>query len=144
MNSGRSPFPGAASFDRGAAIQQQLNQRQLESRLGRVAARHQHAHGGALGAVHIGEGVGLGAGLEQRAGDLDGVGGRLLPIRFDAVGGDVVEQRGAMHRRIETADPAGTGADQSGIAAERVLQPGEVAIDHGLDSGFEFEHRALL
>src|SRR5207237_7880647 len=45
-----SPFPGTASFDSRAKIQQQFDERYLESRLGRVATRHQHAHGGALGA----------------------------------------------------------------------------------------------
>jgi len=49
-----------------------------------------------------------------------------------------------MHRRVETADAAGTGADESGIAAERVFQYGEVAIDHGFDSGFEFEDGTFL
>jgi len=47
------------------------------------------------------------------------------------------------HRRVEAADVAGTGADDSRIAAERVFQRGEVAIDHGFDSGFEFEDGAF-
>ncbi len=110
----------------------------------RVAARYQHGHGGAVGAVHVGKRVGLGARLKKRARDLDRVAGRLLPVRLDAVGGHVVEQRRAVHRRIETADAAGSGADQRAIAAERVVERREVTIDHGFDSGFEFEDAALL
>lgn len=49
-----------------------------------------------------------------------------------------------MHRRIETADPAGTRADKSGVTAERIFQRGDVAIDDGFDSGFEFEDGAWL
>ena len=44
----------------------------------------------------------------------------------------------------KAADAAGSGANQSRIAAERILQRGEVAIDHGFDRGFEFEDGALL
>jgi hypothetical protein len=33
---------------------------------------------------------------------------------------------------------------RAGFAAERILQRGEVAIDHGFDRGFEFEDRAML
>jgi hypothetical protein len=88
--------------------------------------------------------IGLGAGLKQRAGDRDGVGGRPLPVRFDAIGGDVMEQRRTVHRRIEAADAAGAGVHESGIATQRLPQGGEVAVDDGLDRGFEFEDTAVL
>ena len=135
-----SPFPGAASFDGGAELQQRLDERHLKSRLGRIAARYQHVHGGALGTVHVGERVGFGPGPQQRAGNFDSIGRRLLAVRLHAVGGHIVQQRGAVGCRIETADAARTGADESRIAAERILQRSDLAIDHSFDGGFEFEN----
>jgi hypothetical protein len=49
-----------------------------------------------------------------------------------------------VHRRVESADTTRSGADERGIAAERFFQRGEVAIDDGLDSGFELEDDAVL
>jgi len=60
-----------------------------------------------------------------------------------AICGHVVQQRGAVHRRVESADTTRSGADERGIAAERLFQRGEVAMDDGLDSGFERENDAL-
>ena len=109
-----------------------------------MTAGYEHAHRGALGAIHIGQGVRLGSGLEKGTGDRDGLGRRALAAFLDAVGGDVVQQRGAVYRRIETADPAGTSADKGGTAAERLFERSNVAIDDGFDSGFEFEDGAWL
>ena len=67
-----------------------------------------------------------------------------MAICFDAVGSDVMQERGPVDWRVETADAIGAGADKTGSAAERILQRGKVAIDHGLHCGFEFGNRAFL
>ena len=54
-----------------------------------------------LTAVHVGDRVRRRARVEQRPRDLDRVAGRALAITLHAVGGDIVQQRRAMHRRIE-------------------------------------------
>ena len=49
-----------------------------------------------------------------------------------------------MDWRVETADAIGAGADKTGGAAERILQRGKVAIDHGFHCRFEFRNLAFL
>jgi hypothetical protein len=61
-----TPSPCAASLDGGAERQQQFNERHLKSRVSRMAARYEQSHGGAFDAIHVGRGVGLGAGLKQK------------------------------------------------------------------------------
>jgi len=50
----------------------------------------------------------------------------------------------APQRRVEKANTPRTGTDEIGIVSECVLQPGKTAINHGFDSGFEFEKWAFL
>ena len=49
---------------------------------------------------------------EQDLRDLDGIRRRPLPVALDAVGGEVMQQRGAMHRRIETVHAGRAGVNQ--------------------------------
>lgn len=56
----------ALSFDGGAEIQQQFDEWPLDAGLGRVVTRYQHAHRGALDAVHVGEGSDEGANASER------------------------------------------------------------------------------
>ena len=46
--------------------------------------------------IDIGYGIEVGAGTEKKVGDLDNVVGRLLAVAFNAVGRDVVQERGLM------------------------------------------------
>ena len=135
---GASRFPCSA-FDGGAEIQQQLDERHLNGGFRRMTAGHQHAHRRARRAIHVGQSVGLGAGLEEFAGDLNGVGRRLLPMSFDAIGRHVVEQGGTVHGRVEAADAVRSGVDKRAVATKRILERCEVAIHHGLDRGLEFK-----
>jgi hypothetical protein len=52
-----------------------------------------------LAAVHLCGCVDVGAGIEQLRGDFDGVFRSFLTPAFDAVGGDVVQQRGKVLAR---------------------------------------------
>jgi len=54
--------------------------------------------------VHVRQGIDLGAGVQEDLGDFDGAGRRLLSPAFDAVGGDVVQQRRVVPARRAGAD----------------------------------------
>lgn len=80
---------------------------------GRVATGNKQRHRGAFAAVKAGEQVGLSAILQEHSRDLDGVFRRLLAKGFNAIGGNVMKQRGAVNRRIEMR--AAYGADMNDL-----------------------------
>jgi len=96
---------GTEPFDRRAGIQQRFSQGDLHSGIRRVTARYQHAQRRILPTVHFRQCIDFGTGVEQGLGNLDSILRSLLAISLDAVGGDIVEKRGAMPGRIEMRDP---------------------------------------
>ena len=105
-------------LDARAEVDERVDERDLHAGPGGMIARHQHAHRRAPSAVHIGECVGRGAGLEQRAGHVDGVARRLLVVVLDAVGGHVVQERRPVHGWIEMSHARGAGINQRGIGLD--------------------------
>src|SRR5215472_5236477 len=88
------------------------------------------AQRGVVRAVDVGGGVGLGARIEENLRDFDRLGGGFLAIIFDAVGGDVMQQGGAV-------SPSRAGPNQVGVSAQKMLEGGDVAGDNGVGGGFE-------
>lgn len=99
-------------FDRCAEIDERVDKGGLDAGRGGVAARYQKTHRRAFAAVEIGGRVRLGAVFQESLGDLDGVFWGPLALAFNAVGGDVVEESGAVDRRIEVGTPCGSGVEQ--------------------------------
>ena len=77
-------------------------------------------------------------------GNFNRVGWSFLAITLDAVGGDVVQQRGPMHRRIKMRDTRRTRVDQLRISTQPRLQSGNVPANDGLDGGFKSKDRRAL
>ena len=123
-------------LERGAAVHEQLGERQLQPRLGRRRARDEHAQCRALRVVHVRERVRIGAGIEQKASDVDRVRRRALTPSLDAVRGDVVQQRGVMPARRARAG-------ERGILAQQCLQHVVVASDDRVDRGLEAHDAAI-
>ena len=135
----RSPFSGANPVDRCAEVQQGFGQRDLDAGVRRVAAGYQHAHGRVMPAVHVGQRVNFGAGMEQGFRNFNSVLGSPLAITLDAVGGDVMKKGGAMHRRVEMGDTRRTRPNQFRIFAQRRFQLSQCARDDCLHGRFELE-----
>jgi hypothetical protein len=95
-----------------------------------MGARDQHAQGGVLAVVHLGQGIRLGAGVQQKLGDLDRIGRRPLAAVLDAVAGQVVEQGGAMRERRSLAGEAR-------VLSHQPPQRVQVATDDRLDGRLE-------
>ena len=89
---GRRPRAGAFRFERGAEIDEHVDERRLHACLRRRRARHEHAQRRAFAAIHVRKSVDLGAGLQQHRRDGHGIGRRFLTVAFDAVRRDVVQQ----------------------------------------------------
>ena len=123
----RSPLVRATRFDGCAKIQQGLDERHLHSGLHRVTARYQHAHGCVLPAIHVGQRVNFGARREQGFCNFHGVRRSLLAVTFNAVGRDVMQKRGTMHRRVEIVDARRTRLNQFRIFAQQRFQRAQVA-----------------
>ena len=67
-----------------------------------------------------------------------------MTIGLDTIGSDVVKQRGAMNRRVETADAIGPCVNKRSIASKRALETCELPIDHSFGGSLEFEDRTFL
>ena len=87
-------------------------------------------------AVEVGDGVDVGARVEQEFGDGHDVRGSFLAVAFDAVGGDVVQERGLVTAR-------GAGAGQVRVFAQQIFQCVEVAGDDGVDGLLEMVERGI-
>ena len=130
---GRRPRAGAFRFERGAEIDEHVDERRLHARLRRRRARHEHAHRRAFAAIHVRKSVDLGAGLQQHRRDGHGIGRRFLTVAFDAVRRDVVQQGRPVARRIEFRDARRTGPNEVWMRAEQRRQQRLVSIDHRFD-----------
>ncbi len=97
-----------------------------------------------MAAVHIGQRVDLRAAIEQRPRELDRIGRRLLAVTLDAIGRNVVEQRGTMHRGIEAADARRSSAHEFRMRAQRFFNGRQISRNHAFHRGFEHEDRAAL
>src|SRR5260370_39198421 len=84
----RSPLRRSTRFDGGAKIQQGFYERDLHAGLRQMTARYQHAHRRVMPAVHLGQRVNFGAGMEQGFRDINGAFRGLLAVALDAFGGD--------------------------------------------------------
>jgi len=132
---GRAPAR-AGPLEGSAVVEQRFHERALQAGLGRMTARYQHAHGGALGAVHVTKRIDLGAGVQKDLRNFDRVRRRLLPPVLDAVGGDIVQQRGLVPARRDRAD-------QLRILAQHRAQRRHVTRDDCLHRGFESRDRTV-
>ena len=133
----RRPVARPGGLDGRAEVDQRVDERHLQSRPSRVVARDQHAHRRMLTAVHVRERVRIRSCFEQHRRDRDRILGCPLAIPLDAVGGDVVQQRGPMHRRVEMRHARRARVHQVRMCAEQRLQRGEIAVDDGFHRRFE-------
>src|SRR5271166_2025249 len=90
-------------------------------------------HSCASAAIHVRRGIDLSTLSQQHPGNLYDVVRRLLPVAFDTVCRDVVEQS----RAVLTG---GTLANQIGLFAQQLLQGYGVASDDSVDRRFEFRY----
>ncbi|MBI3695005.1 MAG: hypothetical protein HY238_09240 [Acidobacteria bacterium] len=97
-----------------------------------------------MSAVHVGQRVNFGAGVEQGFRNFNGVFWSLLAVTLDAVGGDVMKQRRAMHRRVKVRDTRRTRSNQFRIFAQQRFQRGQVTCDNRLHARFELEDRRTV
>jgi hypothetical protein len=132
------PLAGATRLHVSAEIHQRFNERDLQSRFRRRAARHQHTQRRAAPTVHVRDGVCFGAGLEQHSRNVHRVRRRPLPVPFDAIRRDVMQQGGAMDGRIERCHARRTGAHELRLLGKQPGEGGNIAVDHGFDCRFEY------
>jgi hypothetical protein len=90
-----------------------------------------------LPAVQIRQRVCFGAGLQQGFCNIHRVGGSFLSVSFNAVGGNVMQQGGAVHRRIEMRDPRRARSNQFRILVQQGLERGQVAGDDRFHGRFK-------
>ena len=95
-----------------------------------MSARGRQTKRRAVAAIGIRLGIHVSAPVEEELGDGDDVRRRRLSEVFDAVGGDVVQQRRAMLTRR-------TMVDEAGMRVEEPAQAVEIALDDGVGGGFE-------
>jgi hypothetical protein len=85
-------------------------------------------------AIDVRRGIDFGTRLQQNAGDLDDILRRLLPVAFDAICRDIVEQDRAMLA-------CRTRMHQIGLFAQQLLEGCGIAGDDGVGCGLKSGHR---
>ena len=126
----------AGLFHRGAARHQQLEQRNLHSCLFRMNTRGGETERRAAATVCRRRRIDVRSRVEQGSSDLDDVRRRQLTPVFDAVGGDVVEQRRLMLARRSRRHEAG-------VLAQKPLERLQIARHDGVGRLFEPHDRRL-
>jgi hypothetical protein len=121
------------TIHRRAEIQQDVDQGGLYLSAGRMCARDEQVHRRfpRTAAVGIGTSVDRRAGLEQPSRNRHRVGRRFLAEVLHAIGGDVVQERGAM-------DAMRVRANQAGMPSEQLVEHVEVASHNGVSREFEW------
>ena len=133
----RRPVTRAGGLDGRTEVEQRVDQRHLQSCLGRWTARDEQAHGRMPPAVHAGERVHGRACFEQGDGHRHRIGRGPLAVALHSVGRHVVKQRRPVHGRIEVCHAGRTRPHQLGHLAQQPSKGGDVAVDHSFHRRLE-------